>query len=456
MSAAEDSDIPIFAWRLLGDAAVEGLAALLGSLVDPPPPAAAPAPAAGKGKRAKKPARGAKAPSNKARIALHRALLAALEGKVERDGGELDPRWDRFASIDALPGRDEPWADEIGPFLRHLLRRLSPPLRDRVLDGMLEHGGPELPRIFALCDLGSSELRARALDRLATAPEVRCDRTWMEAAANRLGMGFHEEVRQLLLRRPEAQARVAEALGRTLLDAIVSGPKSDSADSLRKAAAKLGAEGPRTTIHVLQAWDDVKVDASVVSRVGGTAIGVTKERWPLDLDGDPMRHMLTLRLADVPDLAARYPGKVAIAVFLNGDGGHAYEADSDDAAVLWLDDSDLAHGELDLRREGDDDDDDDDDDLDPYISADTRPLLVVPVEVPIAALEAEGGSKAVRKLHELIEGLPGRVGGPPGWFVEDAHDGRFVLQFDDDLETLPVSGSARMFVFDDTALWQSK
>ena len=89
---------------------------------------------------------------------------------------------------------------------------LSDAARERVLDAMLERGRPELPRIFAFIDLGSPQLRARALDRLATAPEVRCDRTWMESTANRLGMAFHDEVRQLLHRHPSARARMIEAL----------------------------------------------------------------------------------------------------------------------------------------------------------------------------------------------------------------------------------------------------
>jgi hypothetical protein len=390
----------------------------------------------------------------KAKAALVRALLVALEAKVERDGGELGSRWDRWLALDVLAGKDEPWAEEIGPSIRHLLRRLRPEGRDRVLDAMIERGGPELPRIFAFLDFGSPQLRARALDRFATEPEVRCDRTWMEMTANRLGVAFHADVRGVLQRHPQAAPRVTEALGQPLLDSIVSGSPGEHARPLEKAAAKAGAEGPRVTIHVLEPWDGVKADASVVSRVGPTAIGVPRERGPLDLDGDPMRHMMTLRLADVPELAARFPGKLALAVFLADDGGHAYEADSDDAAVLLLDESDLAHGELRLTGS---DDEEDDDDLDAYVSAETRPFVATAVDVPLAALQPEeGASKALRKLHEQIEGIPGRIGGPPGWFRDEGHDGGFVLQFDDDFETLPVQGQARLYVFDDTALWQTK
>jgi hypothetical protein len=458
IAAADDDDVPIQAWRLLGDTGLEGLAARLAAL---PEAAPAPAPAKGgkaKGGRAKAP-RAPKGGGTKARAALHRALLAALVAKVERDEGTLEPRWDRWLGVDALPGKDEPWAEALGPSIRHVLRRLRPAERDRVLDDVLARGGPELPRVFAFVDFGTPGLRARALDRFAAEPVVRCDRPWMESAANRLGVAFHEEVRQLLRRHPDAEARLSEALGRPLLDSIVGGPRSEAADALRKALAKPGLEGPRVTIHVMQPWDDVRADVSVISRAGPTAIGVTAERWPRDLDGEPMRHMLTLRLADVPELAARFPGKAALAVFLAHDGGHAYDPDSDDAAVLLLDDDDLARGELDLTRgdEDDDDDDDDDDDLDPYISADTRPFTLTPLDVPLAAFGPdEGASKALRKLHEQLDALPGRVGGPPGWMRGEGHDGRFVLQVDDDFESLPVPGRARLYVFEDAALWQTR
>jgi hypothetical protein len=345
-----------------------------------------------------------------------------------------------------------------------VLRGLRPQDRDRVVEGWLARGGPCLPRVFAFIDLATPRLRTRALDALATAPELDSGRAWLEITCNRLGVAFHDEVRQLLRRHPQAEERVAEALGRERLDAIVSGPKSDSAEALRKAAAKLGDEGPRGTIHVLDHWDGVRADASVTSRVGPTAIGVPAGRWPRDLDGDPMRHVLTLSLRDVPELAARHPGKAALAVFLAQDGGHAYEPDNEDAAVVWLDEADLALGELDLVRtsdgDGEHDDDEDDDDLDPYIDADTRPLLVVPVEVPLRALEGpqalEGASRALRKLHELLEEVPGRVGGGPGWLVDETHDTAFVLQIHDALESLPVEGSARLYVFEDVALWQSR
>ena len=74
--------------------------------------------------------------------------------------------------------------------------------------------------------------------------------------------------------------------------------------------------------------------------------------------------------------------------------------------------------------------------------------------MPLAAFESDG-SKTLKKLHDRLEGLPGRIGGPPAWLQGEGHDGRFVLQFDDDFETLPVQGRARLFVFDDTAVWQS-
>ncbi len=432
MSAADDEDEVLFAWRELGEAGLEALV------------------------RAHDEAKGKR--SAKLRATIHQAVLVAVDAQVERDDGQLGASWERWLALESAAGKDDQWEESIGPWIRRILRRLAPDRVAEILDAAMERAGAELLRVFPLLDLGPPELCERALGQLVDDPNIRTKgASWIGYGVKRLGLPLVEQLQALLDTHPDeaTQARLREAIGSDLLRDIVAGPRSTHADRLRKAAAKVPDSYQRTTIYALDEWEDVRAGPNTISRIGPTAIGVSEQRWPRNLDDEPMRHLLTVRLDELPFLAARHPDKAALALFLaSDDGGHAYEPDNDDAAVVLLDESDLALGETQF---GPDDDDDDDDELDLY-GPSTRPLLVLPVEVPTDALASSTPpeNKKLRKVYERLNDLPGRAGGPPDWLLSADHDGPFVLHVDEDLEYLSIPDRWRLYVFDDVAFWQSR
>ncbi|NUP10203.1 MAG: hypothetical protein HOW73_29485 [Polyangiaceae bacterium] len=84
---------------------------------------------------------------------------------------------------------------------------------------------------------------------------------------------------------------------------------------------------PRTRVYLVEpASMAYSAREGSRSRLGGPAYGVAKADVPEDMDGQPQRHVFTLDLADVPELAARHPGIEAIALFCPGLEGNAEDA----------------------------------------------------------------------------------------------------------------------------------
>ncbi|MCY1071872.1 hypothetical protein OV090_44415 [Nannocystis sp. RBIL2] len=84
--------------------------------------------------------------------------------------------------------------------------------------------------------------------------------------------------------------------------------------------------GPSESLYVLETDDRAGVPsprtASSWSVVGGRGLGIEA---PLAADGDPMDHVLTLDLRELPSLASRYPGARAISWFTPSTAPDQYE-----------------------------------------------------------------------------------------------------------------------------------
>lgn len=257
---------------------------------------------------------------------------------------------------------------------------------------------------------------------------------WLLAASagSRLGsvlvavVGNEEKLESLRAEVAATGARVARAL--------------DSIDVIESTAARF-AESTKQTIYLLRPVDDRPSDAGL-NRIGGVPIGVTTRRWP-KRRGKPMAHLFTLDVQTMPALgrmlAELAPDARTVSLFVaNPEDNAATEPGNDWAKVLIVSAKDVAKGEL-----------------APPSGVDIRPLAwfePVGIDVPTAVFNARAG--ALRELRDELAKHP-RVLGDPTWVTEPAHSGSLVAQFGEGFAEVYLGERGRMFVFTDTAFWQS-
>jgi hypothetical protein len=210
--------------------------------------------------------------------------------------------------------------------------------------------------------------------------------------------------------------------------------------------------------------------------VDGLPIGVTRESWPRNEEGELLMHVLTLDLEQVGSERPRqgaFKEARALALFIKNPGyNEAYEPGNKDAVVLPLSEEDLKQGVpevegWELWEESSDASFDDP----------GRALVVVEIGIPIGM-----GSRVPEATREEIRKLsasaPGQVGGYPSWIQEDPFDGwgfedsyeeemedggegrgpfdpgEFVLQLDERLAGVNLGDMGLLYVFTNTAFWQ--
>lgn len=175
--------------------------------------------------------------------------------------------------------------------------------RDHYL-GLAVHQGHVTACIFEL-------LGARAVAPLLAHAATSTQPAWV-----------HDEARRGLP--ADVFARVA--------DAFVAGSKWRliEADFARACAAD--PDAPRRRVYLLEraSMAYARREGSL-SRVGGSAPVLPAGAIPKGSDGRPQRHLFTLDLADIPELAARHPGAAALAFFCPDT-----EGDADDATWIAL------------------------------------------------------------------------------------------------------------------------
>jgi hypothetical protein len=180
---------------------------------------------------------------------------------------------------------------------------------------------------------------------------------------------------------------------------------------------------------------------SGVSRVGGPGVELG-DRQPQDHEGRAMTHIWTLATADVPALAAAFPGAAAVALYvLDPQENEAWEADSGLTALVVLSADDVAGPAAEPT----------DEDLSP------RDVTAESIAVASAAFEDhtdDSEDSARRTLRSKIYGASARAGGRPIWLQGDECDGSFLLQFDESFADLNLGDCGVMYVFAETQFWQ--
>lgn len=195
---------------------------------------------------------------------------------------------------------------------------------------------------------------------------------------------------------------------------------------------------PDTSITILQSHDR---PPSGLSRVGGPGFDLG-DRTPT-ADDRPMTHIWTLATADVPALAAAYPGAAAVALYmLDPQENEAYEVDNGLTALIVLGPDDVRGPE----------------------AAPTEQELsladVTATQLPVSSSAfAEGDDdedeKSPRRvLRQEIYRVHARAGGAPIWLQSDEWDGHFLLQFDEGFANVNLGDCGVMYVFTDQQFWQ--
>jgi len=197
---------------------------------------------------------------------------------------------------------------------------------------------------------------------------------------------------------------------------------------LRRLAASV--PGPKLRIYRLRRGED-EPDAGSVARIGGEPRGVVTP--PLDRK-EPMEHILTFDLAQLPELAARHPGKRSLSLYLpDPKTGERHRH----GELVWTSEEELSRA--------------------PGSTEDAATLRVEAFDVPAVIFDdgrdLEGAAKRVR---QIVYSSNGYVGGGPLWLQDGdpGPDPAFLFQFDESLCYINLGDSGIMYVFEGDIDWQ--
>ncbi|PCC75236.1 hypothetical protein SAMN02745121_04041 [Nannocystis exedens] len=227
---------------------------------------------------------------------------------------------------------------------------------------------------------------------------------------------FMKELERALA--PAVFAAIKEGLGKA-----VETPEQE----LRRLAASV--PGPKVRIYRLRRGEDEPA-ADAVARIGGTPRGVATP--PVDRK-EAMTHILTLDLAQLPELAARRPGVRSLSLYLpDPDTGERHRH----GALVWTREEELGRA--------------------PGSTEDAATLLVEVFDVPAQIFAGGELTGAAKRVRRIVYGSPGYVGGGPLW-LQDGDPGvdpDFLFQFDESLAHINLGDSGVMYVFAGDIDWQ--
>ncbi|MBL8683549.1 MAG: hypothetical protein JNK05_30545 [Myxococcales bacterium] len=392
------------------------------------------------------------------RKVLYAHVILSMLAEIGRRGGSAPAQLDRFIDVHACEGVErDAFALEhvVGGLVPDALRALSLERAEAIVLASLDGARKHWTAGFLL-------LSSVATDAVV----ARSAALFRERA---LSLSSPDRLLQIGLAKLDPRAKVAFARAvladagaersalRTALRSYVPVEHIEAAEGARHAYVARAAAiaerarrlsdrlpGDKQPQYVLGVIDE-DATREHVSRSGGAAIGVSDARWP-QLGARPMRHLLTIDLADAPALRERCEGKDvrAIAVFAPiGAGRRAIEAVAKGAVVL-LSAEDLASGENFAHAS-------------PRDRA-TR-VRVDRVDVPSWLGEVESkwpeGDElraTARALREALASADGRAMGEP--FEERERraargGGAFLFQFDDRLVDVALGDRTKVYVYRD-------
>lgn len=290
---------------------------------------------------------------------------------------------------------DEPWR-----LVRCLRIDSSEALMEEVFAGVLARH-----KTVTSGSLGSG---LRALDTRVVAPLLRAF-----GATPAEGTLMRELERAL---DDEAFAQLEAGLGR---------PIETKEQELRRLAD--GLPGPKIRVYRLKRGESPVGDT--VARIGGQPRGVVS---PPEHAGEPMQHVITLDLAQLPELAAQHPGIRSLSLYVpDPDDAEAHE----EGVIVWTHEDEL--GSADGSTDG------------------AAALVVEGFDVP-EALFGRATEGDLKRVRELLYGSSGHVRGGPLWLQDgfEGIDADFLLQFDESLCHINLGDMGVMYVFGDRITWQ--
>ena len=202
---------------------------------------------------------------------------------------------------------------------------------------------------------------------------------------------------------------------------------------IAQKSAKKMAHGSTRRIYALQSTPNPKPDQ--ISHVGGAGFQLG-DRHPY-FDGLPMTRVFTLDLSEVKELAPLFPNATALALYVSEpQSNEACEPGTPETAVVPLTEDMLAAGPAEGGRQ----------------ELSRRGILVTPIDMPQRVFDDPDFCNGI---SQDLAAVPAIVGGRPVWLQEPAPAEGFALQFNERLAPLNLGDSGVMYVFRDTAFWQS-
>lgn len=219
-----------------------------------------------------------------------------------------------------------------------------------------------------------------------------------------------------------------------------------------------------------------------LNRISPYAPAINKEDWPVwEEEQQLMKHVLSLDLRSVPKVKERVGEDANVmSLFLSSYWENdAYEPETQESYVMF---HNVTEGEFlpeELKEDDEvldrevvyfdlveievpkmiliDDEELDDIDIDAYdpdASMDNK--LLIDYYNFREENEVEDWEKFPgRAVKDMLMDLPCFIGGTPIWLQYPEHDGIFIMQFSEIFADIGLGDSGEMYVFTDTAFWQS-
>lgn len=365
----------------------------------------------------------------------YRSALLALFARDRKSGGEWLSGWDSELHFDAVRSTDPRALEQLDA----LLRSLPAASYERALRGNFARCEEEPWRLARALrpEVSDAALSVVARSLVAKAESVANYSLGPEA---RLCAGhpslldrFARAVRAALEGRPcraSLRDELERATGRSpfLPPATSIAPAAPLHPDGDLLALTQGLPGPYTRIYLLHRGS-ATLSRGDLSRVGGAPPGAAPYAEGED-GAEPMVHLLTLDLAKLPELAARFPRARALSLFLPD----PWNAERHEGGTV------VAYEPAQLREAPDDG---------------ARALETTPLDVPVGvfAPEAQG---PLRDLQRALAGCGGYAGGGALMLHEGAGgvEPRFLFQFDESLCDLNLGDSGVLYVWWNDVQWQ--
>lgn len=222
-----------------------------------------------------------------------------------------------------------------------------------------------------------------------------------------------------------------------------AGSKLDKAEDLgieildEAAFTKMVSGAGLAQMETIYTFEAAKKNGKMAGngRIGGLPLGVKTKKWPT-YDDEPMVHLFTIDLRELPEAKKRWPKHDHLCFFIwNPDENEAFEPDSGQTAVLFT--------------TGDEEHDAPD-------GAEIRPkqgYAVKAAEVDPAIYDSEPDTDEWETLMDLMD-HDLRILGRPVWVQDDEDVGGYVGQFSESFVDVNLGDAGTMYLFQKDAFWQ--